>query len=205
MGKGALGALPTFLPCFCGGGHASLCPPYALPQRENRATSSTCGGVTELVDRGDAFDAKAAVDQRLGVAREGRDVAGTPRPRPQSCSPRADAPGPVRPAAAGRTRPCRSRAIQSASAGGGTGRGVSALIGFRPDVRCHRLLQRGDRTGVAVERRDFCFRGEPQRERPDAAEQIGDMFGAPAMSRRPGLRALPRRRASPAGTSPAAE
>ena len=80
--------------------------------------------VAELIDRRDAFEPVAAVDQEPRVAGEGRGIAGDRDHAPAPCSPRAAAPAPARPAAADRTRRRQSRAIPAASADGGTGRAL---------------------------------------------------------------------------------
>ena len=107
----------------------------------------------------------------------------TPRPRPESCWPRV--------AATCACAPCR---------GGSNTIGVVvaqflrhqrtaeqvARLGLdrlQSGGRCRRLLQRRHRAGIAVERRNPRLRRQPQRERPDPAKQIGDVFGALAMFR----------------------
>ena len=87
---------------------------------------------------------------------------------------RARAPAPRRPGAADRTPRRRTASAPPPPAAGGTGRAPRPSIGFRPWVVSAARLSAAIGLGVAVDGGDAGALGEPQRERPDAAEQVGD-------------------------------
>ena len=56
----------------------------------------------------------------------------------------------------------------------------SAATGFKPDAVAAARLSAASAASSVVDRDDTRRRGKPQRERPDAREQVGDAFGAGA-------------------------
>ena len=81
---------------------------------------------------------------------------------------------------------------------------VARLRLDRLQARCvrGRLPQRRDRGRVVVRRDDACALGKPQRERTDAAEQVGDAFSLCRHAALRAARAPPRLPPSPAGSAP---
>ena len=89
----------------------------------------------------------------------------------------------ARPGAADRT-PRRRSARAPAATNGRRNRSRRCAVDRLEAVRRRRgALERGDRGLVAVGRGDARALGEPQRERADAAEQVGDCFARRAMRR----------------------
>ena len=159
--------------------------------------------IAELIDRRDRRQPVAAVGEQMRASRAKvaalHDTAITSGTF-DAASSRACASAPWR----GGSNTTASNDFSSSGASGRRNRSrVSAATGLRPGVLAA-CTQGRDRIRVAVGRDDARAFGEPQRERPDAAEQIGDRFApcrhAPPRGARAPLR-LPR---SPAGTRPAA-
>ena len=137
-------------------------------------------GVAELVDRGDAIEGIAACDQDARIAHECRHIARyrnddgylaggqLVRLRLRALPRRIEHHGVIVAQFRRHQRPPEQVArlgLDRLQAGG----------------RCRCLLQRRHRAGIAVECRDARPRRKPQRERPDPAKQIGDVFCPLAM------------------------
>ena len=160
--------------------------------------------IAELIDRRHAR--RAGSRRRPGCGRRARSVAGL-----------HDTATTVGTLLAASSRACASRAlarriehdgVEALELGRLNGRRnrsrTLASTGFRPCVVRGGALQRRDRVGVAVDRGDAGALGEPQRERADAGEQIGDALAPPHVLDRPAAPTPPRPPRSPAGRRRAA-
>ena len=138
------------------------------------------------------------------IAREGRRVA---RHRDDRAAPRwrrARAPAPRAPWRGG-SNTTASNGLSSAGTNGRRNRSRTiASTGLRPCVVSAARCKRGDRRRVAVGRGDAGALGEPQREWPDAGEQVGDRLRPGAMRQHQSRQRRLRRRRSPAGRRRAA-
>ncbi len=137
-------------------------------------------GMTELIDRRHALQPVAAVDQDTRVAGEGCGIA---RDRNHHADLACRELKALRLRALAR-RIEHDRIVVAQFLRHQRTPEQVARLGFQrlqPRRRGCRLLQCFDRAGIIVERRDARPCRQPQRKRPDPAEQIGDVFGAPGV------------------------
>ena len=191
---------PSASPCGSSAGAATISSDQlALERRHDLHVMR----IAELVDRRDRADLVAAADQQRGVAREGGRIAGDrdhdrhrarrqlARLRLRALARRVEHHGVEAFQFSGDVRPAEQVALRD-------------LHRLEAGGRCRRALERGDGAAVAVGGGDARGLGQPQGERPDAGEQVGDALGLADMRDAPIWPASLRPPRSPAGRRPAA-
>ena len=134
------------------------------------------GGMPELIHRRHRFQSIAAIDQQPDIAREGRGIA---RHRDDDGNGALGKLARLRLGAlARRVEHQGIDALELLRDSGRRNRSrVSASIGLRPEVMLVACFSAAMASGIGVEGDDPRPLGEAKRERPEAAEQIGDDLG----------------------------